>query len=469
MNSNVLDDKLHEECGVVGIYTESKESTSQLLYYGLYALQHRGQESAGIAVMDESEVQFHKAMGLVPEIFNAENLNALNGSIGIGHVRYSTTGESFVRNAQPLVVKYKHGSISLAHNGNLVNASTLREVLEDSGALFQTTIDTEVIATLIAKYHKNGIVKAVQKAMELVKGSYALVMTAEDKLIGVRDNFGIRPLCLGQLDDGYVLASESCALDAMGAEFIRDIEPGEIVVVDKNGIESIKSNKVCAKRSCVFELIYFARPDSTIDGTNVYVSRHEAGKILANESAVDADIVIAVPDSGIAAAIGYAEQSGIPYGVGLIKNKYIGRTFIQPDQALREQGVKIKLNVLKENVEGKRVIIIDDSIVRGTTSKHLVEILKKAGAKEVHMRISSPPVKYTCHFGIDTPYRKHLVGANKSVDEICEMIGADSLAFISIEGLRKATGEKDVFCKACFDGQYPMEVPREGMNGKDEE
>lgn len=469
MNQNLLDDKLHEECGVMGIYTDSKDNTAQLLYYGLYALQHRGQESAGIAVMDKGEIQFHKEMGLVPEIFNEENLSQLVGNAGIGHVRYSTTGESFVRNAQPLVVKYKNGSLALAHNGNLVNASALREVMEESGALFQTTIDTEVVASLIAKYHKEGIVNAVKKAMELIKGSYALVLTAEDKLIGVRDNFGIRPLCLGKLESGYVLASESCALDAVGAEFVRDVEPGEIIVIDENGIESIQSSKVCAKRSCIFELIYFARPDSTIDGTNVYVSRHKAGQILARESKVDADVVIAVPDSGVAAAIGFAEASNIPYGIGLIKNRYIGRTFIQPDQALRERGVRIKLNVLKENVKGKRVIIIDDSIVRGTTSKHLVEILKKAGAKEVHMRISSPPVKYTCHFGIDTPYRKHLVGANMNVEEIRQMIGADSLAFISIDGLKEATGQEDVFCKACFDGQYPMEVPREGDNGKDEE
>lgn len=468
MESIYVEDKLHEECGVFGIYSSAKEDTAHLVYYGLYALQHRGQESAGISVMDEGHIYFHKEMGLVPEIFNEDKLNQLKGNIGIGHVRYSTTGESFVRNAQPLVVQYKKGGISLAHNGNLVNGETLREVLEESGSLFQTTIDTEVIATLIAKYHRGEIVQAVKKTMELIKGSYAMVITAEDKLIGVRDNYGIRPLCIGKLEHGYVLSSESCGLDAIGASFVRDVAPGEIVVIDQEGLHSVQSNKVCAKRSCIFELIYFARPDSTIDGTNVYVSRHKAGQILARESAVAADVVIGVPDSGVAAAIGYAEASGIPYGIGLIKNKYIGRTFIQPDQALREKGVRIKLNVLKENVKDKRVVIIDDSIVRGTTSRHLVELLRKAGAKEVHMRISSPPVKHTCHFGIDTPYRKHLVGANKTVAQIQEMIGADSLSFISIEGLKEATGQEDVFCKACFDGAYPMEVPREGDNGKDE-
>lgn len=453
------DDKLHEECGVFGICTSADEDVASSIYYSLYALQHRGQESAGIAVSNEGKIDHYKGMGLVPEVFNDEILNKLKGSIGIGHVRYSTSGESYLMNAQPLVATYKKGAVAIAHNGNLTNADAIRDILEEQGTIFQTTSDTEVIANLLARNNKEGIVKSIKKVTEILKGSYALVIISNDMLIGARDPFGLRPLCIGKTENSYMLASESCALDTLGAEYVRDVEPGEIVVIDKKGMKSVKSDKWCKKNLCVFELIYFSRPDSKIDDTNVYLFRSKSGKILAEESPVDADVVISVPDSGTPAAIGYAEASGIPYGVGLIKNKYIGRTFIQPSQELREKGVKIKLNALKENIEGKRVIMVDDSIVRGTTMKKLVDMLKKAGAKEVHVRVSSPPVTNPCYFGIDTPYRSQLVGATKTVDEIKEMIGADSLAYLSIEGLMKATGQTKGFCKACFDGDYPMEVP----------
>jgi len=457
----LTDDKLKEECGVIGVYSSSEETVTDRIHYGLYALQHRGQESAGIAVSKEGIINYYKNMGLVSEVFTQENLDELKGNIGIGHVRYSTHGDSLVANAQPLVVKYKNGSIALAHNGNLVNADSLREILEDEGVIFQTTNDSEVVANLIARYHKDGIEKAIKRVMEVLKGSYALVILTDNKLIGVRDNQGIRPLCLGKINDGYVLASESCALDTMGAEFIRDIEPGEMVIIDENGIQSIFNDKWSKKRLCIFEIIYFARPDSKIDDINVYLARKEAGRILAREYPVEADVVISVPDSGTSAAIGYAEESGIPYSIGLIKNKYVGRTFIQPNQALREQGVRLKLNVLRENVEGKRVVLVDDSIVRGTTSRRIVDMLKSAGAKEVHLRVSSPPVKYSCHFGIDTPNRRHLVGANKSVEEIREMVNADSLGYLSEEGLVNSTGKNVGYCTACFSGDYPMEIPRE--------
>ncbi|MGF7059471.1 amidophosphoribosyltransferase [Brassicibacter mesophilus] len=457
----ITDDKLKEECGVIGVYSNSEETVSDMIHYGLYALQHRGQESAGIAVSKDGVINYHKNMGLVSEVFTQENLDELKGNTGIGHVRYSTTGDSLVANAQPLVVKYKNGSIALAHNGNLVNADSLREILEDEGVIFQTTNDSEVVANLIARYHKDGIEKAVKRVMEVLKGSYALVILTDNKLIGVRDNQGIRPLCLGKINDGYVLASESCALDTMGAEFVRDIEPGEMVIIDENGVQSIFNDKWCKKRLCIFEIIYFARPDSKIDDIGVYAARKEAGKILAREYPVEADVVVSVPDSGTSAAIGYAEESGIPYSIGLIKNKYVGRTFIQPNQALREQGVRLKLNVLKENIEGKRVILVDDSIVRGTTSRRIVDMLKNAGAKEVHLRVSSPPVKYSCYFGIDTPNRRHLVGANKSIEEIRDMVNADSLGYLSQEGLVRSTGKNVGYCTACFSGDYPMEIPRE--------
>lgn len=452
-------DKLKEECGVIGIYTEDSNITN-MLCFGLLALQHRGQESAGVAVAKDGEIDYHKDMGLVTEVFDDDTIESLNGNIGIGHVRYSTTGESYAYNAQPLVVQYRKGSFALAHNGNLVNADTIRDMLEEDGVVFQTSIDSEVIANLIARYHKFGIEKAIRKVMEILKGAFALSVMTEDKLIGVRDPHGLRPLCLGKIDDGYVLASESCALDTIGAELVRDIEPGEIVVIDKNGVKSIPSNKWCKKNMCIFELIYFSRPDSVLDDINIYNFRKRTGKVLAKEYPVDADVVISVPDSGNAAAIGFSEGSGIPYAEGLIKNRYVGRTFIQPSQELREQGVRLKLNVLKENIEGKRVVLVDDSIVRGTTSRRIVNMLKKAGAKEVHVRVSSPPVKYSCYFGIDTPNRQHLIGAVKPVEEIKDMINADSLGYISIKGLIESTGREEGYCLACFNGDYPMEVPK---------
>jgi amidophosphoribosyltransferase len=429
------------------------------LYYGLYALQHRGQESAGISVNKEGKIQSHKDVGLVSDVFKGDVLKQLKGNIGIGHVRYSTSGEDGVTNAQPLTVNHSSGQIALAHNGNLINDGALRNMLEDSGVVFQTTIDTEVMVNILARGLRHGMIEAIQRMVEILKGAYAVVINVGDKLVGIRDPFGLRPLCLGKRDDDYFLASESCALDAIGAELVRDIEPGEIIVIDDNGLTSYGQNNWVKKKACIFEQIYFARPDSIMDETSVYAARHKAGRILAKESPVDADIVIGVPDSGVPAAIGYAEASGIPYGVGLIKNKYIGRTFIQPNQQLREEGVRIKLNPLRDTIEGKRVVIIDDSIVRGTTSKRLVSILRQAGAKEVHFRVTSPPVSHTCHFGIDTPRRKYLIGAKKSVEEIRQILEADTLAYISLEGLTESVDGRTTFCRACFDGEYPMEVP----------
>lgn len=453
-------DKLHEECGVIGIYAPGIPSISQMLCFGLIALQHRGQESAGIAVLKDNKMQYYKEMGLVQEVFNSEILDRLPADIGIGHVRYSTTGESYVSNAQPLVVRYKGGSIALAHNGNLINAGEIRGRLEDEGSIFQTSIDSEVIANLIAKNYHLGMKEAVIESVKEIKGSFALVIVIDQMLVGVRDPNGLRPLSLAKIDGGYVFASETCAHDVVGASFVRDVEPGEIVIIDKQGVTSIVYDDSKRKSVCTFEYVYFARPDSVIDGKNVFAARKASGKILARENPVEADMVIAVPDSGIAAAIGYAEESGIPYDIGMIKNKYLGRTFIQPDQKSRELAVRLKLNVMKENVEGKRLILIDDSIVRGTTSKRIVSMLKEAGAKEVHIRVSSPPVIHSCYFGIDTPNRLQLVGATHSIEEIREMIGADSLAYLSTEGLVKSIGARKCdLCTACFDGDYPMEVP----------
>lgn len=454
-------EKLKEECGVLGIYTDSDENTARLLYYGLYALQHRGQESAGIAVNNGLKSNYHKGMGLVPEVFNEDIFKKLLGYIGIGHVRYSTSGESYVENAQPLVVRYRGGSISLAHNGNLTNAQVIRERLEDAGVVFQTSIDSEVVVNLIARYSGDGIIPAIERTMDLIKGAYSLVLMTEEQLIGVRDPLGLRPLCLGKMGENYVLASESCALDVMGATLVRDIEPGEIVIINKDGIHSTYYRNNGKRASCIFEYIYFARPDSVIDGVSVYEARKNAGRILSQEHPVEADMVIAVPDSSVPAAIGYAEASGIPYGEGLIKNRYIGRTFIQPTQSMRELAVRLKLSPLRETLEGKRIIMIDDSIVRGTTIRRLVERVKAAGAKEVHVRVSSPPVAFGCYFGIDTPDRNQLIGAVKTAEQIKRTIGADSLGYISPAGLVASTGlPKEHFCLACFNGDYPMDVPK---------
>lgn len=454
-------DKFKEECGVFGIYSKDGLDVARLTYYGLYALQHRGQESAGIAVTDGKEVKLHKEMGLVTEAFNEDSLSKLTGFAAIGHVRYSTTGSSNVMNAQPLLTNYKLGSMAIAHNGNLVNADVVRELLEDGGSIFQTSIDSEVVLSLIARSAKKGIERAVFTAVQAIKGSFAIVMLTEDKLIGVRDPHGIRPLCIGKIDDSFILCSESCALDTIGAEFIRDVNPGEIVIIDENGMKSINYSEKTKCETCAFEYIYFARPDSTIDGINVYDSRVRAGEILYKESPVEADVVVGVPDSGIAAAVGYAKASNIPFGIGFVKNKYVGRTFIAPTQEMRERAVSIKLNPLKGNIEGKRVVLIDDSIIRGTTSKKLVELLRKAGAKEVHFRISSPVVKYPCYFGIDTPYRKDLIGANMNLESIREEIGADSLGYISIPGMLKSFEKDKGFCIGCFGGVYPVSTPIE--------
>ena len=458
------DDSLHEECGVIGVYRTEKNAARHA-YYGLFALQHRGQECAGIAVNQGGDIEVKKGMGLVADVFNEQALNELQGNIAIGHVRYSTAGDKDVRNAQPLVAKYKKGDIGLAHNGNLVNAENIREILEDSGVIFHSTTDSESILNLIARYSSKGIENGIKNTMSLLKGAYALVLTTGNSLIGIRDPHGLRPLCIGKISDGYVLASESCALDVVDAEFIRDVEPGEIVIINEDGLRSIEPSSMCQKHLCVFEHIYFARPDSILDGDNVYDFRVHTGRLLARQRKIEADMVMPVPDSGVPAAIGYAKESGIPYGEGLVKNRYIGRTFIQPTQEMRENAVRIKLSPLKSNLEGKRVIMIDDSIVRGTTSKRIVEQIRKAGAKEIHVCITSPPVQYSCYFGIDTPYRKYLIGAQKTVDEICEYLGADSLTYLGLEELKEACGYKDQFCSACFDGKYPMEVP---INDEDE-
>ncbi len=451
-------------CGIVGIYEPGKKDIARSVYYGLHSLQHRGQESAGIASNKDGKIQYYKEMGLVQEVFNDEIIARLQGDISIGHVRYSTTGESYVANAMPLVVYHKGGSLALAHNGNLVNAAELRSDMQDNGVIFQTSIDSEIIASLIAKNSRDhDMEEAIHRALSVVKGSYALVITYENKLVGIRDPYGIRPLCIGKLADGYVLSSESCIFPLINAEFVRDVAPGEMVMIENGELRSIPNGGCQGRAICAFEYVYLARPDSDIDNKSVYMARSNAGRILAMEQPVEADMVIAVPDSGTVAAIGYAEASGIPFGEGLIKNRYVGRTFIQPDQRMRELSVKMKLNVLKDNVRGKRIVMIDDSIVRGTTSGKIVKMLKEAGAKEVHVRISSPPVMHSCHFGIDTPSRKNLVAANHSVKEIKRMLGADSLGYLSVEGLWEAIelGGSNI-CVACFNGEYPMEVPDTG-------
>jgi amidophosphoribosyltransferase len=458
------EDELKEECGVFGIYNNDDIDSGRVVYYGLFSLQHRGQESCGIAVTDDTTVKQYKDMGLVSSVFNSDILNELTGKIAVGHVRYSTAGGSFRQNAQPLVSRYIKGALTISHNGNLTNAFELREKFENEGYIFQTTIDSEVLAYVIARERvKNPSVEdAVSKMMDIVVGSYALIVMSPKKLIGCRDPQGIRPLVIGKRGKSYILSSETCALDAVGAKYIRDVEPGEIVVIDENGLRSIKTHCGKKKRAlCIFELIYFARPDSFIEGISVYESRKEAGRQLAIEHPVDADLVIGVPDSGMDAAIGYAEQSGIPYGKGLVKNRYIGRTFIAPTQSAREDGVKIKLNALKSAVEGKRVVMVDDSIVRGTTIARLVEILHNAGAKEVHMRVSSPPFRWPCYYGTDVPSRDKLIACRYNIDEIAKVSGLDSLGYLGIDKLQKLTLGKNIgFCDACFSGNYPTPIPK---------
>ena len=454
-------DKFKDECGVFGVYSNSPLDVAGMTYYGLYALQHRGQESAGIAVGNGETVEVHKGLGLITEAFSQDDLKKLKGHIAIGHVRYSTTGANTVENSQPLLANSKLGTIALAHNGNLVNAEVIRELLEDGGHIFHTSIDSEVIATLIARAAKKGIENAIIDAMQAIRGSFAMIIATKDKLIGARDPNGIRPLCIGKVDDAYILASESCALDAVGAEFVRDVKPGEMVIIDEEGVRSFQYSENAGCKTCAFEYIYFARPDSMIDGLDVYTTRVKSGEQLYKEHKIEADLVVAVPDSGIPSAIGYAEASGIPYGIGFVKNRYVGRTFLSPSQEIREKAVSVKLNPLKINVDGKRIILIDDSIVRGTTSRHLVEALRRAGAKEVHFLVASPVVKFPCYFGIDTPYRSELVGANYSVQQIGDMIGADSLGYLSIDGMYKCFEGKEGFCIGCFNGTYPVATPIE--------
>ncbi len=452
------EDKPHEECGVFGVYSHELD-VSELTYFGLYALQHRGQESAGIAITDGAWMDVNRGMGLVKEVFRHQVPHMENQYIAIGHVRYSTTGSSMLANTQPLMVNYSGGKIALAHNGNLTNAGEIRKDLEEKGTIFQTTIDSEVFVNLIARSRKVTVEEKIMESLRKIQGAYCLTVMTEDKLIGARDPQGFRPLCLGRLEDGgYVLSSESCGLDVVGAEFVRDIQPGEMVVIDDTGVQSYRFDE--AKPSmCVFEYIYFARPDSVVDGQSVHASRFEMGRVLARESGLTGDVVISVPDSGNTAATGFAYESGIPYVEGLIKNRYIGRTFIQPSQKQRDTAVKLKLNPIRSVVNGKKVIIIDDSIVRGTTSGKIVKMLRNAGAKEVHMVISSPPIEYPCYYGIDTSVRKELIAATKTVDEICEFIGADSLHFLSLEGLKQCmtTLDPNHMCYACFNGGYPVE------------
>ena len=457
-----LSEKVGEECGVFGFYDNDGFDVSHLTYYALYALQHRGQESAGMALNKNREFSLYKDLGLVPEIFTERILNSLEGSISVGHVRYSTKGGNSRQNAQPLVTHYVKGTIALAHNGNIINSSKLRANLKKEGALFHTTMDSEVIMYEIAQARiKTGsIQEAVKKTMETIHGSYSLVLMSPEKLIGARDPYGIRPLSIGKLENSYVLSSETCAFDNIGATFVRDVEPGEVVWIDKDGLHSIKS-ELAAKRGsiCIFEHVYFARPDSVVEGASVYEMRKLMGKHLAKEFPVDADLVCGVPDSGLCAAIGYAEESGIPYGKGFIKNKYIGRTFIKPTQSERETAVNIKLNVLKSSVEGKRVVMVDDSIVRGTTCANIIRDLKKAGAKEVHVRVSSPPFLWPCYFGTDIPSRDCLMGVKYTVDEMCKIIGADSLGFLSLNALSEIAKNLNCgYCDGCFTGKYPMDV-----------
>ncbi|MDU7150727.1 amidophosphoribosyltransferase [Peptoniphilus grossensis] len=446
-------------CGVIGIY--SKSDVSKKLFYGLNSLQHRGQEASGICVFDGKNMVLDKGMGLVYDNFDDESFIKLQGNIGIGHVRYATAGGSYEYNSQPLLAFSKNREFALAHNGNLVNHKSIRRELEDEGMLFQTAIDTEVILSLVAKYYKGDIVEAVKKTMARIKGAYSVVMLFEDKLIAFRDPYGFRPLLIGRAKNGEVIiASENAPLEIIGTDAIRDVEPSEIIVVDKKGIHSDFFEKE-DKKHCIFEYVYFARTDATLDGVNSYNFRRRCGEILSKEAPVEADLVLAVPDSGTPGAMGYAQESGIPFAEGLVKNRYMGRTFIKPTPEERELSVKLKLNPLETVLRDKRIVLVDDSIVRGTTSKNLIMRMKKAGAKEVHMRIVSPPVKYPCFYGIDTPSRKKLIAANYSVEEMRERIGADSLAFISMEGMLDATLMKeDVFCKACFNGDYAVE-PKE--------
>lgn len=455
---------IHEECGVFGVFSKTPCNAASMAYYGLYALQHRGQESCGIIVNDDGEFTSHKDMGLVSEVFTKDVLNKYpNGKMAVGHVRYGTTGGTTRNNCQPIEVNHKKGKMALAHNGNLSNALELRDELESSGAIFSTTSDTETIAYMITRKRlvTDSIEEAVSAAIPTLDGAYSLVIMSSQKLIAVRDPRGFRPLCYGITEDGtYAVASESCALQAVGAEFVRDLEPGEILVFSDAGVESRREHcgQKC-QRTCIFEYIYFARPDSAIDGVSVHQARVKAGEILAKSFPVDADIVIGVPDSGLDAALGYSMASGIPYEIGLIKNKYIGRTFIAPGQDARFDQVKIKLSPVKSVLDGKRVVLIDDSIVRGTTSKRIVKLLRDAGASEIHIRISAPPFLHPCFYGTDIDSEENLIANHHTPDEIAKILGADSLGFLPLNKLPELIDMKSTYCGACFDGKYPTKVP----------
>jgi amidophosphoribosyltransferase len=452
-----LPERPREACGIFAVY--GLEEAAKLAYFGLYALQHRGQESAGIVASDGKQVVEHKAMGLVPDIFREEILAKLKGNMALGHVRYSTTGSSLLVNAQPFRVQHLGKSLAIAHNGNLVNARQIRNALEDQGSLFQTTTDSEVVLHLAAKSLKKGLEQAMLDTMRQVKGAYSMVIMTEDTLIAMRDPQGFRPLCLGRLSSGYVVTSETCALDLVEAEFVRDIEPGEILIINREGLRSIRSEKTGRKAQCIFELIYFARPDSTVFGQNVYLFRKKQGELLAEEFHLNADLAMPFPDSGNYAAIGYAQASRIPLEMGVIRNHYVGRTFIQPSQSMRDFGVKVKLNPVKDLLKDKRIVIIEDSIIRGTTARTRIKTLRKIGAREVHLLVSCPPHRFPCHYGIDFSSRGELIAAQKTVEEIRNFIGLDSLGYLSMDNLVKATCiPRTDLCFACFDGSYPVPI-----------
>ena len=461
--SRVPFDHPNEECGVIGVFTPEGEA-SRLAFFGLFALQHRGQESAGIAAANGENVVVHADMGLVTQIFREPDFYPLVGDMAIGHTRYSTTGSSELCNAQPLLVDGQYGQLALANNGNIINAAQLKEQLQDAwDCTFTSTTDTEVIALMLA--HSTGATweERIFQCMRQLEGAYSIVAQTKDTLIAARDPLGIRPLCLGKLNDGWVIASESCALDHLGAEYLRELEPGEVIVIDGDGLRTATWSGGTGRRAlCVFELIYFARPDSIMDGKLVHLARQQLGAELAREHPVDADLVIGIPDSSTAAAVGYAQESGIPYSEGLVKNRYVGRTFIEPEQRLRDLGVRQKFNPLVEVIQGKRLVVVDDSIVRGTTTPHVVNLLRKAGAKEVHMRVCAPPIKHPCFMGVDMASREELLAANKTLDEIRDFVGADSLGYLSVKGLLKVVGGTDGgFCDACFTGNYPVPVQLE--------
>lgn len=449
-----------EECGIFAIYGHPE--AAKLTYFGLYALQHRGQESAGIITSDGKRVLEHKAMGLVPEIFDEQILNRLEGHMALGHVRYSTTGSSLLVNAQPFRVQYTGRSFAIAHNGNLVNALQIRSELENSGSIFQTSMDSEVVLHLAARHIKRGLEGAIIECMSQVKGAYSMVMMTEDTLIAIRDPKGFRPLCLGRLNSGYVVASETCALDLVEAEYLREIEPGEILFINKNGLKSIHFTTKCRKSQCIFELIYFARPDSNVFGQNVYLFRKRQGDLLARRFPREVDLVMPFPDSGNYAALGYAQASGIPLEMGVIRNHYVGRTFIQPSQSMRDFGVKVKLNPVKELLKDRRVLIIEDSIIRGTTARTRIKTLRKIGAREIHMLVSCPPHRFPCYYGIDFTTRGELIAAEKSIREIEGFMGLDSLGYLDIDSLVESTDiPREELCLACFDGRYPVPIDEE--------